>query len=88
MASRRSKSKKQKEHFINRLRERFFEDANYEDVKNIKRRIVEGKSEPIEKQSLRMKLHLVKYKGHEIVVAYDKLRKNCVTAMPKEYLEN
>lgn len=83
--ARKNKAQSQTDHFLRRMRERFCLHLNTGDVRNIIYMIQTGVSEMIDKQSNRVTVHRVTYKGETFSVAYDKQRDTLVTALMPEW---
>lgn len=86
----RSKKKCQQVHAVRRFIERTGLVVGQDSLNQIVNLIRNGKSIPIRKQSLRVSVHQVTFRGKEIRVVYDKIRKQIVTVLPlnAEVIEN
>lgn len=82
----RSNSKRAncKRHFKRRAKERYGLDINQKDLKRIIRMIQKGRCEILEKQSNRVTVYEVNYKGERMPVAYDHNRGVPITALPQD----
>lgn len=95
MSSRKSKAanglKKhnQQAHAINRLKERYNLKVTVADYKHLCYLIKSntGATTPLTKISNRLTIHLVPYRGDELILLYDKIRHQIVTALPREAKE-
>src|SRR3989304_3851044 len=83
--SRKNKAQCQLDHFRRRMRERFGLHLNEGDIRNIVHQIQTGQSEMIDRQSNRVSVHRLTYKGEQINVAYDGQRGTLVTALMPEW---
>ena len=83
--ARRNKAKRQTSHFLRRVNQRFGLHLNEGDIRNIVHLIQSGQSEMIDKQSNRVAIHKLFYKGEEMSVAYDSQRATLVTALLPEW---
>lgn len=79
-----SKAENQRRHARQRARERFGLELDEHQLRAVVNRIQRGESRFLEKQSNRVSLHQVEYMGAEMVVVYDRRRKNVVTVWPSE----
>lgn len=82
-----NKRRWENEHFRLRLIQGYGIPANKAVRREMVGLIQSGQSTPVEKQSNRIVLHSINYQGREIVVVYDKARKNLVTALRPEWVE-
>lgn len=80
MTRRGKKEDRQKEHGLRRLRERL--GLNSADYVEIVKMIQEGNAKFVDRQSNRITIFDVEYKGMKARIVYDKIRKNIVTAVP------
>ena len=85
-----SKEQQEKKHFKKRVFERYdikLNDGEYDylvsKIRNNDKTIVKF----LTKQTNRCTVHLITYKGLEIVAVYDKLRKQLITALPQHCKE-
>jgi hypothetical protein len=84
MGRKRSKSDRQKDHFLRRVKQRFGLYLTEHDYHVMIQLIQSGNTVLIEKQSNRITKHELIYKGETIHVCYDTVRKNLVTALEPE----
>lgn len=71
----------QRFHFKRRMSSRFGEDITDDDIDKIVAQIQSGQTEVVERQSLRVVIHKIKFKGQVIHIPYDKHRKTPITAL-------
>ena len=76
-----SKESAQKEHFKRRMAGRFDLDITNKDIDDIVNLIQTGQTTIVEKQSLRVVIHQIEYKGELVNIPYDKQRKVPITAL-------
>lgn len=75
------KALNQRAHALRRLNERFDLKLNMSEYKEMCRLIKHEQSELIEKQSARIRVHKIIFKGREIFAVYDKKRSVIVTVL-------
>lgn len=78
------KDKGQRIHFKKRLFERYGLNINREEMTDLVKQITDGKAYFVRKSTNRISIFIVTYQGKEITVAYDKGRKQVVSAIPSE----
>ena len=83
--ARKNKAACQQDHFRRRMRERFGLHLNDGDILNIVHMIQTGQSEMIDRQSNRVSVHRLTYKGETFSAAYDGQRRTLVTALMPEW---
>lgn len=76
-----SKEGSMKHHFKKRMAFRFGEDITQEDIDAIVKKIQNGRTEVVEKQSNRVVVHKVRFHGQDVFIPYDKQRKLPITAL-------
>jgi len=77
------KDKGQRVHFKNRLMERYGMTIDRSGIKAIGELIRNGDTIQSRKSTNRVSVHTIIYQGKELRVAYDKSRKQVVSALPK-----
>lgn len=82
-----SKARNQRVHSKQRVMERYGIQLNHEDFKEIIRQIRNYESTPVDKRSNRISIHIVKVRGIELPVAYDRIRHTVASILPKHVLE-
>jgi len=80
----RKKRNKFRRHTINRLKERYDVEFNNEDLKNMKKLIISGKTESIKAFSKSRTLHKIWYKELIIIAIYNKNYKEIATVLKDE----
>lgn len=78
----RSKAKSQKSHCLRRFRERYGISITDNDYQIIVKMIQDGKATCIEKQSNRVSVFEIDYRGEKLQVCYDKNSKQISTVLP------
>lgn len=79
-----SKKASESIHAKKRLKQRYGLELNSKQLREIVVMIMLNKSDGIEKQSNRVSKHKVRYMGKDIIVLYDKIRKNIITALTED----
>lgn len=87
MSKRRTKSSQQVGHAKRRSRERHGISLSDHDYQEIIKKIQNGESEFLEKQTIRVSVHRVEYKDEMFIAVYDKHRKSISTFLPNAYME-
>lgn len=82
-----SKKTASRNHFKQRMNERFGIKLTTSQCKDIVNLIQKGKTRFVEQQSLRVSIHEIKINEMLIHVVYDKIRKTPVTALPPKGLK-
>lgn len=77
-----SKAEQQRKHAKRRIRERYGISVNRHQLRDIAEQIRQGRALFVERQSNRVTRWVVEYQGKKILVIYDSLRGNVVTALP------
>lgn len=72
-----------KRHFKKRMKQRYGFTINQKNIKQIVGKIRNGESELVERQSNRVSLHRMKFRGKEITVVYDNNRGVPITVLPE-----
>lgn len=83
-----SKESAQKHHFKKRMMGRFGIEITDKEIIDIVNLIQTGQTSIVEKQSLRVTIHQIIYKGEKVNIPYDKQRKVPITALFDEELWN
>ena len=82
-----TKAESQRWHAKRRARERYHLDINRFVYKTIIADILSGKAKKLEKQTHRVTTYLIRIEDEEYPIAFDKIRKEIITFLPVEYLE-
>jgi len=83
--NKRDKTHDERKHFKKRLKERYDLEANRHDIRDIVYLIQHQKCNLVLKQSNRITVWDVPFKGEKVRIVYDKLRKAPVTALLMEW---
>lgn len=82
-----TKKRKQINHAKRRFRERFGLEVSEGDLYKMAKDIREKKAIFVHKDTNRVSIFLVKFRGNEYTVAYDRTRKIIITVLPKDNIE-
>lgn len=77
-----SKAKAERKHCLHRLRERFGVNLSENDYYGIINQIQNNKAKFVDRQSNRVTIWQLVIQQQDVVVCYDKIRKEIITAIP------